>query len=227
MLGTILLITVLIILSVATCLRSVEQSSEGLLSFSTTNCLRGIAILLIMVGHVSGTMNTVVFSPLASTGVALFLIISGYGLNESYKKHGLEHFWRKKVLRVLLPYSFVFICLALYKQDWSPMNWILNLLGLQTSYWFIAFIVKCYIIFWLSSLLLPKYRIATMIVLSIGLLMWGDGLEAPQAFSFVLGVIISKIANYPPIYGILQIGTEHVIYQSWRLEYQSALSFWL
>lgn len=46
----------------------------------------GVAALIIMLQHVGGSFGTRAFTPLGGTGVAMFLIASGYGLNESYKK---------------------------------------------------------------------------------------------------------------------------------------------
>lgn len=62
-----------------------------------TNELRGIAILLVIVHHVGLRLGDNVFTPLGGIGVALFLIISGYGLNESFKKNGNKSFWQKKL----------------------------------------------------------------------------------------------------------------------------------
>lgn len=60
-----------------------ESPRPLFLDFGYTDTLRGLAILLVLVCHVSSTMGTVLFTPLGGTGVALFLFLSGYGLNES------------------------------------------------------------------------------------------------------------------------------------------------
>lgn len=55
------------------------------LSRSYTNILRGIAMVLIMSGHVAGVYSeSIWWSPLPTIGVTLFLLLSGYGNNESY-----------------------------------------------------------------------------------------------------------------------------------------------
>ncbi|MDE5941670.1 MAG: acyltransferase family protein [Muribaculaceae bacterium] len=190
-------VAVLVLLSVITRTNKLSADSGELLSFPFTNSMRGVAILMILVGHISGVMGIVALNPLASTGVTLFLILSGYGLNESFRKHGLRHFWRKKILRVLLPYSFVFIALAVFNHNTSPLSWALNLLGLRTSYWYIAFIIKCYLIFWLASVAAPPYRLWIMTLLSVGLFFIGGELEAPQSFSFLFGVALSHSAISP------------------------------
>lgn len=95
-----------------------------------------------MVGHVSATMNTVIFSPLGGTGVALFLLLSGFGLNESFKTHGLSCYWRKKSLRVLMPYFSVATVLYICRWEFSWGAYLLDITGLKTHYWYIAFLIN-------------------------------------------------------------------------------------
>ena len=63
--------------------------------------LRGVAILLVLLGH------TKIVRMGGAGGVALFLILSGYGLNCSCEQHGLKDYWRRRVQKVWLPYFFV------------------------------------------------------------------------------------------------------------------------
>ena len=46
---------------------------------------------------------------LGSIGVAAFLFISGFGLNERYKKSGLAGYWHKRIVRVIIPCWLVFL----------------------------------------------------------------------------------------------------------------------
>lgn len=103
-----------------------RQNTVGgnLLDFKYTDCLRGVAILLIMVGHITGTMGVRCFTPLGGIGVALFLFLSGFGCNESYKHKGLDGFWWKKVKRVLLPYALVITLVYVFKQKWVLIDTI-------------------------------------------------------------------------------------------------------
>ena len=85
----------------------------GFMSKDTTNALRGAASLLIMSQHIGGKLGTAVLTPLGGIGVAIFLICSGYGLNESYvqnrniKSKHLKQYWLKKIWKVFLPYAGV------------------------------------------------------------------------------------------------------------------------
>ena len=63
--------------------------------------LRGVAILLVLLGH------TKIVRMGGAGGVALFLILSGYGLNSSCESGGLRDYWRRRVRKVWLPYFFV------------------------------------------------------------------------------------------------------------------------
>lgn len=81
------------------------QSYEHLDLFNRehTDVLRGLSMLLVISGHVGvGVIHSLV--ALGGIGVSIFLIISGYGLHQSFLKNGLNNFCSKRLLRVLLPY---------------------------------------------------------------------------------------------------------------------------
>lgn len=146
-------------------------------------------------------MHTVVFSPIAGIGVTLFLIVSGYGLNCSFKNQGLKNFWKKKVKRVLIPYFFVIVVLRYFRYDFQPVDFLLDILGLDTTYWFVEFIVYWYIIFYATSRWLKKYRIVAMTVVAVFMFFFLEsGLEKNQVFSFVIGVMAS--VYYERVYSI-------------------------
>ena len=163
-----------------------------LLSFDYTNCLRGVAILLIMAGHLLGTFGGRWFTPFGGIGVALFLFLSGFGCNESYKHKGLSGFWWKKVKRVLLPYAIVITLICIIKQKWNLVYYLLNITGLETGFWFIAYLMKWYIVYWVTTRFLPRYRIIVMILFAIISYAVLPEIEAAQSLSFLLGVICSE-----------------------------------
>lgn len=163
-----------------------------LLDYQHTTLLRGVAILMIVLGHVSGTFHTVVLNPIASTGVAIFMILSGYGLTLSYKKNGLKSFWSKKILRVLLPYSFVIVTILIVNENYDWRKWILELTGLQTTYWYVDYQIKWYIVFYIVMLFAVRYNILLFSVISVVMFFVLPTLAAEQSFAFVIGVIIAK-----------------------------------
>ncbi len=56
---------------------------------NTTSKYKGIAILSVIICHAMGTFaqgRITWFTPLGGVGVAIFLLLSAYGLNESWNK---------------------------------------------------------------------------------------------------------------------------------------------
>ncbi len=189
MLNSALLLLTVSLLSITTAKRHIPKQIGGDdISFAFTNALRGIAILIIMVGHISGTMGTVALSPLGGTGVALFLFLSGFGLNESWKRHGASRYWNKKIKRVFIPYFIVISILAIVRGRMSPYEYLLDICGIKTSYWYIGYLLRWYLIFWLTSRFTFRYRMRIMALCALGFLFMLPNIEAEQSFSFIAGV---------------------------------------
>lgn len=75
-----------------------------------TNQLRGIAILLVVAGHINHLLLLKgSFPNFASLGVSLFLFCSGYGLTISRSINGfaISSFLRRRLSRIFLPYWLV------------------------------------------------------------------------------------------------------------------------
>ncbi len=143
-----------------------------------------------MLCHVSSIR---IFTPLGGIGVALFLFGSGFGLNESLKKNGLSDYWVKKVKRVFIPYAIIITLLCLFwKTNFNATDYLLDILGIKTSYWYIAYLLKWYVIFYISAKWLYRYRLYVMLVVSILMLLFFLEIEAEQSFSFLLGVWASE-----------------------------------
>lgn len=99
--------------------KSKDKEEVIFMSVNYTTFIRGIAILLIILMHTSCGMGLRHFTPLGGIGVALFLILSGYGLAESYKRDGTVNFWKKKILRIWLPYFLFVNTLVVVQQNFS------------------------------------------------------------------------------------------------------------
>lgn len=157
-----------------------------------TEALRGIAIIMVIISHYSLAMGIPFLGFLGGVGVALFLFLSGYGLNESYKKNGLNKYFSKKVYRVMIPYWILMITLALL--FWKTFNYkifLLDIFGIKTSYWYIGFIIRWYIIFYVSKLLPNKYSNIVIYIYSIIVLFVYPEHQNLQFLSFPIGVIVS------------------------------------
>lgn len=121
----------------------------------------------------------------------MFLLLSGYGLNESYKKNGLERFWSKRFIRLWIPYAIVICILTLI--DGHTFKWfILNICLFQCPFWFIKYIVIWYVIFWFVSRFTPNYRNEILLAIGISLIFLTYGVKGEQALSFPIGVILSN-----------------------------------
>lgn len=82
--------------------------------------IRGIAIVFVVLGHilggVFGIIDTHITSILGIGGVTIFLLLSGYGLFQSYQQNGLQGktYWDKKIGKVFLPYAVITVLYYLY-----------------------------------------------------------------------------------------------------------------
>lgn len=160
--------------------------------YQHTTQLRGIAILMILVGHISGAFHTVVLSPLASAGVTIFMILSGYGLQCSFVKNGLKHFWSKKYLRVMLPYTIVITIWLLVHEEFEVTRYLYEITGIKTTYWYVDYQIKWYVVFFFTLLLIPNYSLAAFTLATLAMFVLLHSLAAEQSFAFLIGVIIAR-----------------------------------
>lgn len=90
--------------------------------------LRGFAILFVVLGHILGgnfgIIDTHITSILGIGGVSIFLMLSGYGLYQSYRQNGLQGraYWDKKIEKVFLPYTIITVIYYFYMrfQHFAP-----------------------------------------------------------------------------------------------------------
>lgn len=187
-----------------------ENNSETrhtgyVLDYRTTTAIKGLSMLFILVGHISGTFGTVIYSPLPPIGVFLFLFLSGFGLCESQRKNGLSSFWIKKITRVLIPYAIVITGVWIFSQyEFDLWKYILEITGLKTSYWYIAFQMKWYIVFFIVMSIIPNRTIELLAVVGVVLFFTQDAIEIEQVIAFPLGAVASKykssLQNFPRKY---------------------------
>ena len=162
-------------------------------SRNQTNCLRGIAAIIIVIFHVliEWEMSRVV-NLFGSVAVAAFLFLSGYGIHESYKKYGLDKYWLKKFKRIIIPYTLFITALLPFKSDFDLKTYLLDITYIDSSYWFISYLIRCYLLYWLIQRFFPKklfllYFIGCLISLNVFM-----QLEAEQSFSFFAGILASQ-----------------------------------
>jgi peptidoglycan/LPS O-acetylase OafA/YrhL len=180
--------------------RENDTREIAFMSVDYTSFLRGIAILMIILMHTSGNSGVRIFTPLGGIGVALFLILSGYGLTESYKKMNLQGFWKKKLLRIWLPYFLFLVVFTVVTSDCKrilSIDFLLDVLCLKTSFWFIGFLVWNYILFWIvfRFKILKTYHFVPFLLFAVYIFIFQKRIMAEQALSFYSGVCLSLYAN--------------------------------
>ena len=162
--------------------------------------MRGVAILLVLLCHMAGTFfdgRVVYFTPLGGIGVAIFLMLSAYGLNESYIKHGLTNWWRKRLIAVWIPYFIIECSFYWTFHEWNFWDFFKDITLIKPLYqngWYLNYLAVCYIMFYLimSNSLTRKHKIVFWGVLSIVSFFVLSPIRAEQSFSFLAGVIFSE-----------------------------------
>lgn len=153
----------------------------------TTN-LKGIAILLVVISHIGdGGFHHRIFVPLGGFGVAIFLVLSGYGLMESHKLKSFENFFKKRFMRLFIPY-LIWISVYIFIMNCLPLHISLS----DIRYWFIEYISLWYISFYIILKYFDHYRwplFGLIVLISFWFL---PCLQAQQSFSFVTGMAISE-----------------------------------
>lgn len=159
-----------------------------------TVILKGVAILLVILNHIIESHG--VHVPFGMMGVAMFLVLSGYGLNESLKRNGKRRYWVKKFRGVYLPYVVLSIAMMLILEGLDYGLIVNDILLLKPYYcygWYINFIALCYIAFYITSFIpVQKWRIVALTVFAFSILALYPVIGKLQGFSFVVGVIISQ-----------------------------------
>ena len=83
---------------------------SGAKRFTEIDCLRGIAIILVVIGHsffdkTDFLPQSVIFNAIYNFHMPLFFAISGFCFI-NYAGAGVLNFFKKKLIRILVPYYF-------------------------------------------------------------------------------------------------------------------------
>ena len=170
-----------------------------------TELLRGYAIFSILFSHVANLAGVNAMEYPSAVGVSLFLLLSGYGIAESYQKNGFRCFWRKRFVRIYVPYIFgelIFIGLTNAGLDFGRIVLDLSLIKPWHYFgWYLRFAMACYIMFWFVFKFTkkPEHKViaisAIMVVYFIVRgTVWKDNtpfLQARQVMAFPLGILLA------------------------------------
>ena len=167
-----------------------------LLSPSKTNAVRGICALAIFLFHIIiGISSSAVFHFWGGMFVAVFLILSGYGINESFHKHGLKDYWHKRLIKVIVPTLVFASCFSLFDLQRNMQTLVNEVLYITPTYWFVFHVTKCYVVYWLARRYMGKRWGLFLILCAVVCLNYQAcdmHLESEQSFSFLFGVLLSE-----------------------------------
>ena len=205
MLYFLFLTLLLLILFICARLAGKVKKSE-FMSREFTNAVKGFAILTVIWAHSGAHLNIGGIQFIAGIGVALFLICSGYGLEKSFNKNGIEGFFEKRLLRVCIPYWIITTLGDFIMTDWS-MKVCLEKMIFAKAGWYIKYILVCYFIFYIVKRVKIKYRLSDISEIKIFFavyILWFvvdsvflanpeiPFLAARQMLCFPMGVCIAK-----------------------------------
>lgn len=179
-----------------------------------TNYLKGISILAVCINHFLNTFTTGSFGGYANGFIAIFFLLSGYGIFHSCVKQGekplpefLLFFFKKRLLRIY-PLFWIWYIAAKFPDG------IIGFLALNffqpKSPWFVPAIMQCYLIapllFLLTNRLKLKYSFSIVfsLFLTINITLLAAGFVPERAigfrglfflhiFLFYLGCVLAKI----------------------------------
>lgn len=174
-----------------------KTKEYSLLNQTHTKIILGAATFLILMSHIANYYGFSFLIPIGGIGTVLFLIASGYGLNESFKSKGLTNFFKKRLLRLMIPYWIMVVfywCIHFKEFDFYQFTGSLILLNKLPFMWFIYFIMLWYVIFFICKKFLNE-KIGTIVMLIIGItfiFIFKDTTQGEKALAFPVGVLLSQ-----------------------------------
>jgi hypothetical protein len=169
-----------------------------------TTLLKGIAILTVIWGHIGLAYHIYSIQWIAGIGVALFLICSGYGLEASFNKNGLNNFWEKRIVAVVIPYWIIYLIATLLLRSNFNLRAFFSILLFIKANWYIPYILIVYVIYWCVKKTMLKYKLSRGVfygLLLVCFTIWfvivsyyfitpdAPSLLARQMYAFVIGVV--------------------------------------
>lgn len=182
-----------------------KDYNVSLMSRQHTQIAKGVSIFFVLFAHIGGLLNFRYFTPLGGIGVTVFLIVTGFGLNESFKKKGLSKYWRSKIANVWFPFFLIRIIILLYEHLilGTEINAIkivkdIFLIDIYQPYgWYLQLLFFWYVVFYIISSLFKhnKLRVFILLIISLSFVFFPNGLWAEQAISFIAGVMMSEVKS--------------------------------
>ena len=183
--------------------------------FTEIDCLRGIAIILVVIGHsffdkTAFLPQSVIFNAIYNFHMPLFFAISGFCFM-NYAGAGTLNFFKKKSIRILVPYLFLafFSLFAKYmlpniaKNSYSLGNWWHILLGVPPMWplWFLWSLFTVMLIYSVAFFKNNKINYFVLFPVSLALFLFypltGGALEGilkvcRYQFYFLIGLFLRE-----------------------------------
>lgn len=174
-----------------------------------TTAIKGVAILTVLWAHSGAKLGVEGIQFIAGTGVSLFLICSGYRLELSYQKNGINQFWKRRFLKICIPFWVVELIGEMATGVFTIKKYVLVVSFIKTG-WYLQYILICYMLFYLIKIIVVKQKLnphyETSMFLSI-FAVWFvvesvlfanpdmPFLRARQMLSFPCGVLLAMNKN--------------------------------
>lgn len=144
-------------------------------------------------------------------GMALLLILSGYGISCSVEKNHLKNYWDKRIINVLIPAiliqgAYFIIKTIIRKSIWADgleigSFFCLNTRNsLDTTMWYLSMLFFLYFLFWVIYLVFKKIYIAGILILIASLIgfnffrmNWGNAFYC--IICFPLGILYYELSK--------------------------------
>lgn len=175
------------------------QNKRIVWSKDVTNIIKGIAILMIVVGHAGNRIpGSRILTPLGAVGVGLFLICSGYGLEKSYLKNGLSNYWSKKFYSVYIPWVLIEVIGLFFHPQVSVQDFIFDLALIQPLHpfgWYMQFLLIWYVTFYITKQVFGNHSISggiALLAVAILTIIFWNSLQAQNSLSFLTGVLLAN-----------------------------------
>ena len=193
----------------------------------TTNACKGIALILLLWHHLFYAETgygfiTIATAKLSKVCVAIFIILSGYGLSESMKSKriGLIDFYKKRLIKIYLNYwliSALFVPIGIFffgrtldsvfnnheylkfaLQLTGLHRWIYDEYGYNITWWYMSVIIPLYILFPFIFNLTNKFGLWFLFFCLILLLPIGINVGELNNWilPFALGIYFSRINGF-------------------------------
>jgi len=178
------ILAIFAMLAVATSRRTAAGSS-CLLDVVQTEQIKGLAIFFVLLGHVWTHVSATKASiNLAHNSVAVFLLLSGFGLTMSNRRQRLSFgaFCLRRIRKVMVPYwiaTVIIIALdyALLAKGLSLRSLVTTMVGINLTEelryidhvrWFVTFILLWYLLFYLGgTVLTDKQNVVFLLSMAV------------------------------------------------------------